>query len=156
MAVLGQDAPLLPGSIADNLRFGLTAAESAALDRDTLAEAVAAAQLSGWIAGLPRGLDTPVGAWASALSGGQRQRIALARCLLRKPDLLILDEPVSALDPAAAERLIADVDRLFAGRTRLVISHRGEALAGCDAVYRLEHGRLEPVTQTLEAACASQ
>lgn len=156
VAVLGQDAPLLPGSIADNLRFGLTAAESAALDRDTLAEAVAAAQLSGWIAGLPRGLDTPVGAWASALSGGQRQRIALARCLLRKPDLLILDEPVSALDPAAAERLIADVDRLFAGRTRLVISHRGEALAGCDAVYRLEHGRLEPVTQTLEAACASQ
>ncbi|MGA1857282.1 ABC transporter ATP-binding protein [Azospirillum sp. 11R-A] len=156
VAVLGQDAPLLPGSIADNLRFGLTAAESAALDRDTLAEAVAAAQLSGWIAGLPHGLDTPVGAWASALSGGQRQRIALARCLLRKPDLLILDEPVSALDPAAAERLSADVDRLFAGRTRLVISHRGEALAGCDAVYRLEHGRLEPVTQTLEAACASQ
>ncbi|WP_377806137.1 ABC transporter ATP-binding protein [Azospirillum sp. A29] len=156
VAVLGQDAPLLPGSIADNLRFGLPAAESAALDRDTLAEAVAAAQLSGWIASLPRGLDTPVGAWASALSGGQRQRIALARCLLRKPDLLILDEPVSSLDPTAAERLIADVDRLFAGRTRLVISHRGEALAGCDAVYRLEHGRLEPVTQTLEAACASQ
>lgn len=156
VAVLGQDAPLLPGSIADNLRFGLTAAESTALGRDTLAKAVAAAQLSGWIAGLPRGLDTPVGTWASALSGGQRQRIALARCLLRKPDLLILDEPVSALDPAAAERLSADVDRLFAGRTRLVISHRGEALAGCDAVYRLEHGRLEPVTQTLEAACASQ
>lgn len=156
VAVLGQDAPLLPGSIADNLCFGLTATESAALDRDMLAEAVAAAQLGGWISGLPHGLDTPVGAWASALSGGQRQRIALARCLLRKPDLLILDEPVSALDPAAAERLIADVDRLFAGRTRLVISHRGEALAGCDAVYRLEHGRLEPVTQTLETACASQ
>lgn len=156
VAVLGQDAPLLPGSIADNLCFGLTATESAALDRDMLAEAVAAAQLGGWISGLPRGLDTPVGAWASALSGGQRQRIALARCLLRKPDLLILDEPVSALDPAAAERLIADVDRLFAGRTRLVISHRGEALAGCEAVYRLEHGRLESVTQTLETACASQ
>ncbi|WP_199228674.1 ABC transporter ATP-binding protein [Azospirillum sp. TSH100] len=156
VAVLSQDAPLLPGTIADNLRFGLTAAESAALDRHTLVEAVAAAQLSGWIAGLPRGLDTPVGAWASALSGGQRQRIALARCLLRKPDLLILDEPVSALDPAAAERLIADVDHLFASRTRLVISHRGEALAGCDAVYRLEAGRLEHVAATPEAACASR
>jgi len=156
VAVLGQDAPLLPGSIADNLRFGLTAAESMALDRDTLAEAVAAAQLSGWIAGLPHGLDTTVGAWASALSGGQRQRIALARCLLRKPDLLILDEPVSALDPDAAERLTADVDRLFAGRTRLVISHRCEALAGCDAVYRLEHGRLKRFTDHLEAGCASQ
>ncbi len=157
VAVLGQDAPLLPGTIADNLRFGLSTAEAQALDKDTLAEAVAAAQLTGWIAGLPQGLDTPVGAWASALSGGQRQRIALARCLLRKPDLLILDEPVSALDPAAAERLIADVDRLFAGRTRLVISHRGEALAGCDAVYRLEQGRLEPVADAMvEAACASR
>ncbi|PWC37692.1 ABC transporter ATP-binding protein [Azospirillum sp. TSO35-2] len=162
VAVLGQDAPLLPGTIADNLRFGLTAAESAALDKDRLAEAVAAAQLAGWIAGLPRGLDTPVGAWASALSGGQRQRIALARCLLRKPELLILDEPVSALDPVAAVRLIADVDRLFAGRTRLVISHRAEALAGCDAVYRLEQGRLFPepagtVDRPLrEAACASR
>ncbi|MFP5515080.1 MAG: ABC transporter ATP-binding protein [Alphaproteobacteria bacterium] len=156
VAVLGQDAPLLPGTIADNVRFGLSIAEAEAFDKDALAEAVAAAQLTGWIAGLPRGLDTPVGAWASALSGGQRQRIALARCLLRKPDLLILDEPVSALDPAAAERLIADVDRLFAGRTRLVISHRGEALAGCDAVYRLEHGRLEPVADAREAACASR
>jgi ATP-binding cassette subfamily B protein len=161
VAVLGQDAPLLPGTIADNLRFGLPpaekgAGEAEALDKHTLAEAVDAAQLTGWIAGLPRGLDTPVGAWASALSGGQRQRIALARCLLRKPDLLILDEPVSALDPAAAEQLIADVDRLFAGRTRLVISHRGEALAGCDAVYRLEQGRLEAVTEAVESACASQ
>ncbi|AWB06552.1 ABC transporter ATP-binding protein (plasmid) [Azospirillum humicireducens] len=157
VAVLGQDAPLLPGTIADNLRFGLSPAEAGALDKDTLTEAVAAAQLDGWIAGLPRGLDTPVGAWASALSGGQRQRIALARCLLRKPDLLILDEPVSALDPAAAERLTADVDRLFAGRTRLVISHRAEALAGCDAVYRLERGRLEPVADTMaEVACASR
>ncbi|WP_372399569.1 ABC transporter ATP-binding protein [Azospirillum sp. HJ39] len=167
VAVLGQDAPLLPGTIADNLRFGLVptekgaaekgAAASEAFDKDTLAEAVAAAQLTGWIAGLPHGLDTPVGAWASALSGGQRQRIALARCLLRKPDLLILDEPVSALDPAAAERLVADVDRLFAGRTRLVISHRSEALAGCDAVYRLEQGRLEPVADAMvEAACASR
>lgn len=157
VAVLGQDAPMLPGTIADNLRFGLSTAEAEALDKDTLAEAVAAAQLTGWIACLPQGLDTPVGAWASALSGGQRQRIALARCLLRKPDLLILDEPVSALDPAAAERLTADVDRLFAGRTRLVISHRAEALAGCDAVYRLERGRLEPVTDAMaEAACASR
>jgi ATP-binding cassette, subfamily B, bacterial len=137
VAVLGQDAPLLPGSIADNLRFGLQNVDEAALR-----EAVATAQLSDWLARLPRGLDTPVGAWASSLSGGQRQRIALARCLLRQPDVLVLDEPVSALDTESAVLLSAEIDRLFAGRTRIVISHRAEALADCAAVHRLENGIL--------------
>lgn len=143
VAVLGQDAPLLPGSIADNLIFGLPDRP----EEGALRDAVAAAQLAGWLAALPRGLDTPVGAWASSLSGGQRQRIALARCLLRAPAVLILDEPVSALDGESAARLTADVDRLFAGRTRIVVSHRPEALAGCDAMHRLDGGVLVPVSQ---------
>ncbi len=151
VAVLGQDAPLLPGSVADNLRFG-----APDITDDQLRAAVAAAQLSDWLDRLPQGLDTPVGAWASALSGGQRQRIALARCLLRRPDLLVLDEPVSALDADSAARLTAAIDRLFAADTgtpctQIVISHRPEALVGCDAVYRLEDGRLHPVASA-EAA----
>ncbi|HYD64062.1 ABC transporter ATP-binding protein [Azospirillum sp.] len=141
VAVLGQEAPWLPGSIADNLRFGLGDVDAAVLRR-----AVEAAQIAPWIDALPQRLDTPMGAWASAISGGQRQRVALARALLSRPDVLILDEPVSALDAEAAERMAAAVDELFAGRTRIVISHRAEALAGCAAVYRLDGGvlRAEP------------
>lgn len=147
VATLGQDAPWLPGTIGDNVRFGLDE-----VSPDRLRAAMETAQVDGWIDGLPHGLDTPMGAWASAVSGGQRQRVALARALLQEPDVLILDEPVSALDADVAVRLVAAVDRLFAGRTRIVISHRGEALAGCDAVYRLAGGRLSIDSGTREVA----
>jgi len=147
VAVLAQDAPLLAGSIRDNIRYG-----AAAVSEDRIQEAVCAARLDAFVAALPAGLDTPVGERGAALSGGQRQRIALARALLADPLVLVLDEPVSGVDAEAAAQLTAAVDRLFAGRTRIVVSHRPEALAGADAVWELRGGRFVPAGVPAEAA----
>ena len=140
VAVLGQEAAVLPGSIADNIAYGLHG-----VTRDRLRAAAAAAQIDQFVMTLPQGYDTAVGERGTALSGGQRQRIALARALLADPLVLVLDEPVTAIDPEAAVRLNAEVDRLFAGRTRIVVSHRHEALAGADHVVDLRDGRFHAV-----------
>lgn len=142
VAVLGQDAPVMPGTIAENIVYGLDGVGS-----ERLRAAAAVAQVDAFVSGLPQGYDTPVGERGTALSGGQRQRIALARALLADPLVLILDEPVTGIDAKAAVRLNAEVDGLFADRTRIVVSHRPEVLAGADRVVELRDGRLVEVAQ---------
>lgn len=139
IAVVGQDALLIPGSIAENIRYAAPDATAAQVLR-----AAEAAQVLEFAATLPAGLGTPVGERGLALSGGQRQRVAIARAILQDPLVLVLDEATAAVD-AGTERMIAEaLDRLFAGRTRLVISHHGQPLSGVDAVVALGRGRLEP------------
>jgi ATP-binding cassette subfamily B protein/subfamily B ATP-binding cassette protein MsbA len=91
---------------------------------------------------LDGGYSTKVGAGGNRLSGGQRQRIALARAILRDPDILILDEATSQID-VESERLIHDVLEEFTrGRTALIITHRPSTLALADRIVVMDHGRI--------------
>ncbi len=137
IAVVAQDTVLFQGSLLDNLRY---AAPSA--DEQAIAHAAEQAMLGGLIGRLPTGLDTDIGRAGSCLSGGERQRIAIARALLQDPLVLILDEATAAIDLSTEADIIRAVDRLFADRTRLLISHRPETLQGVDRLFELTDGRL--------------
>ena len=98
--------------------------------------------LSPWVERLPRGLDTPVGEHGRQLSGGQRQRLGLARLLLAKHPIVVLDEPDEHLDAVSADVLMADLLDAAGGRTTVVISHRLVPLAGVDHIVVLDGGRV--------------
>jgi len=95
-----------------------------------------------WICTLPDGLDTLVGEEGRELSGGQRQRICVARALLARPQLLVLDEPTAHLDPPTAQRLVEDVFDAAGDAAVLLITHRQEGLELVDEVFVLRDGRI--------------
>lgn len=147
VAVVSQDIVLFRGSLADNLAYSAPESSREAIDR-----AARAAQLDGLIASLPEGLDSPLGERGQQLSGGQKQRIAIARALLQDPLILVLDEATSQVDESTERGVIAAIDRLFAGRTRLLISHRPSTLAAAELHLELQDGQLrvretQPVRQ---------
>jgi len=129
---------LTDGTLAANVAPGVPAAE---IDRRRVAEALEAAQLGGFVASLPRGIDTLVGECGSRLSGGQRQRIGIARALYRRADVLFFDEATSALDSRTEgeiNRSIASIAARNPGLTLLVIAHRETSLEYCDRIITLE------------------
>jgi ABC-type multidrug transport system fused ATPase/permease subunit len=137
VAVVAQDMVLIRDSLLDNLRYGAPqASEAQALDAARRAEVDAFAQA------LPEGYASEVGTAGATLSVGQRQRIAIARALLQKPRVLVLDEATSAVDEATEARIVRAIDTLFPDRTRIVISHRQTSLAGVDRLLALEDGRV--------------
>lgn len=137
IAVAGQDMELMSGTVAENIAYGRPDAgpeEIAAVARSAGADA--------FIEALPDGYDTPVGTQGLSLSGGQRQRIGLARALLCNPDLLILDEAVSAVDALSDSEIVTLSNERRYFRSLLVISHRKTTIAGCDFGIVLENGRV--------------
>lgn len=146
IAVVSQDIVLFRGSLADNLAYAVPDAS-----RESIAEVARLAQLDSLIASLPEGLDSPLGERGQQLSGGQKQRIAIARALLQDPLILVLDEATSAVDEATEREVIEAIDLLFAGRTRILISHRPSTLADADLRFELLDGVLTSKTVPHEA-----
>jgi ATP-binding cassette subfamily B protein len=109
---------------------------------EEIVEAAAAAGADEFIERLPMGYDTPLEENASNLSGGQKQRLSIARSLLAKPRILILDEAASALDPESEAIFIKNLSRIAVGRTVVMISHRLSTLVNADAILVMQRGRL--------------
>ncbi|MDK1393977.1 ABC transporter ATP-binding protein [Pseudomonas protegens] len=146
VAVVSQDIVLFRGSLADNLAYSVPDAS-----REAVAEVARLAQLQGLIESLPEGLDSPLGERGQQLSGGQKQRIAIARALLQDPMILVLDEATSAVDEATEREVIEAIDHLFAGRTRILISHRPSTLADAELRFELRDGVLHALEVAHEA-----
>ncbi|WP_083966866.1 ABC transporter ATP-binding protein [Demequina globuliformis] len=141
IAVVPQEGFLFDGSILTNLAYALPDASREDLEHRSLA-AFESLGLEGWIGTLGQGLDTPVGPRGELLSAGERQLVSIARAYLRDPDLLILDEATSAVDPATEVRISRALEGLMQGRTAVVIAHRLSTAERADIVAVMEHGEL--------------
>jgi ATP-binding cassette subfamily B protein len=131
-----EDATLFSASVRENVSFGAPGAT----DRD-VEQALAAAQ-AGFVHDLPWGLDTRIGEQGMTLSGGQRQRIALARAILARPSVLVLDDPLSALDVHTEEKVSRALREVLAGTTALIVAHRPSTVALADKVALLADGMI--------------
>jgi ABC-type multidrug transport system fused ATPase/permease subunit len=137
VVMVPQDGFLFDETVADNVRFGRPE-----LTDEQIAEAFARLGLADWLGGLPAGLSTRVGERGEALSVGERQLVALARAYVADPDLLVLDEATSAVDPATEVRLQRTLDAVTRGRTTVAIAHRLSTAEGADEVIVVDRGRI--------------
>ncbi len=137
MAFVPQEAFLFNGSIADNIAYGRPDATRAEME-----SATRAANAHDFIAALPDGYDTEIGERGLKLSGGQRQRLAIARAFLADPQLLILDEPTSAVEAESESIVQQSLERLMRGRTTFVTSHRLSLIRNADLILVFDGGQL--------------
>ena len=137
VGMVTQDVQLFQASVRENLAFF-----NAAVPDVRLAEVLRSLNLWDWVQSLPQGLETPLAAGGQGLSAGEAQLLAFARVFLKNPGLLILDEASSRLDPSTETRMERAIDRLFAGRTGVVVAHRLKTLERADDILILENGRV--------------
>jgi len=137
VALVAQDTLLFSGSLEDNLR--MASPQACLRDIEAVLRDV---QLADLVDSLPRGLQTEVGEFGAHLSGGQRQRLALARALLRRAPVLLLDEPTSSADPRTEQALLQVLRPLRGRRTLVMAAHRLETAREADRIVVLEDGRV--------------
>ena len=138
IGVVSQETYLFMGSIADHIRYARPAA--------SMEEVIEAAKNAGahdFIMKLPDAYDTVTGSGGVSLSGGEKQRISIARALIQKPSILILDEATAAMDTATERKIQNAIDRLKEGRTIIAIAHRLSTLRDADKLCVIEHGELK-------------
>ncbi len=150
IAFVPQTSMLFSGPLKDSLRWG----DPDASDQE-LADACRAACADGFIQHLPQGYDTEIGQGGSNLSGGQRQRLCIARAILKKPKILILDDATSAVDMATDAAIRASFRTLLPGTTKLIIAQRISSIAQTDRILVMDQGRLvgDGTHQELLAQC---
>jgi ATP-binding cassette, subfamily B, bacterial len=132
-----QEGFLFDATLRANTLYGRLDATDADI-RDACAEL----GLADWLDGLPRGLDTRVGQRGESLSAGERQLVSLVRAHLADPDLLVLDEATSAVDPSLEMRIGRALERLTRGRTSVTIAHRMSTAENADEVIVVDAGRI--------------
>jgi ABC-type multidrug transport system fused ATPase/permease subunit len=137
VVMVPQDGFLFDASVADNVRFARPS-----LSDDDVALAFAELGLADWVESLPDGMGTQVGERGEELSVGERQLVALARAYVADPDLLVLDEATSAVDPATEVRLQRTLDAVTRGRTTVAIAHRLSTAQAADDVIVVDAGRI--------------
>ncbi len=136
LAFAGQDVDLIDGDIVTNVQFGRSD-----LSREAVLEALAIVEADEFLPRLPHGIDSVVGDRGSWLSGGQRQRIGLARAVIGKPDILVLDEATNAIDLEMEARIMNRLRQALSHSTMIVITHR-ENISQADVWIRMEWGEL--------------
>lgn len=144
VAVAFEDPTLFSASVRDNVLLGVPDSVPAAEREARLHEALEVAQAR-FAYDLPDGVETRIGEEGLSLSGGQRQRLALARAIAARPPVLVLDDPLSALDVATEEAVTARLRDVLAGTTSLIIAHRPSTVALADRVAVLQEGRITAV-----------
>ena len=161
VVLVPQEGFLFDGTVLDNAAYGLRAPLEAAEDgqpsgghRAAVERAFTELGLADWVADLPDGLDTAVGQRGEALSAGERQLVAIARAYLAQPDLLVLDEATSAVDPATEVRIARALDSLTAGRSTITIAHRLSTAEASDLVVVVDQGHVAEVGPHAELAAA--
>lgn len=137
IGIVPQETILFNGSVFDNILYGRLDAT-----RDEVMAAARAANAHEFITKMPEGYDTHIGERGSKLSGGQRQRIAIARAILKNPQVLILDEATSALDTESEKLVQEALDKLMTGRTSFVIAHRLSTVQRADQIVVMDKGRI--------------
>jgi len=137
LAAVPQDTVLFNDTIADNIRFGRPGASDAEIE-----EAARAAELHDFIMALPQDYRTIVGERGLKLSGGEKQRVALARSILRRPRVVVLDEATSSLDSRTEATVQRNLSGAFGETTRLIIAHRLSTVVDADEIVVLDRGRI--------------
>ena len=132
-----QESLLFSGTIRENISWGCFGAT-----QKNIIDSAVAAQAYPFINSLPDKFETIVGEQGATLSGGERQRIALARILMRNPDIIVLDEATASLDSISEQKIMETIYQRIKDRTVIMVAHRLSTVCDCDCIFVFEHGEL--------------